>query len=67
MGFITNESGDRMTLRNAASREFTWTKDQIASRETLPISVMPPGLMAGFSVYEFASLLDYLEVLAKKK
>ena len=67
MGFITDESGDRITLRNAAAQEFTWTKDQIASRESLPNSVMPPGLMAGFSVHEFASLLDYLEGLAKKK
>ena len=67
MGFITNESGDRITLRNAASQEFTWTKEQIASRQTLPNSVMPPGLMAGFSIQEFASLLEYLEALAKKK
>jgi hypothetical protein len=28
---------------------------------------MPPGLMAGFTVHEMASLLDYMEALVKKK
>jgi hypothetical protein len=28
--------------------------------------MMPPGLMAGFTIREFASLLDYLESLSKK-
>jgi hypothetical protein len=27
---------------------------------------MPPGLMMNFTVHEMASLLDYLELLAKK-
>ena len=38
----------------------------IAERVKLPISVMPPGLVDGLSVRELASLLDYLEALAKK-
>ncbi len=66
MGFVTNEAGDKVTIRNIAAQEFTFTKTDIAKRDTLPTSIMPPGLMTNFSVFEFASLLDYLEALAKK-
>ena len=66
MGFITLESADNVKLRNVASQEFTFAVKDIKSRQRLPISIMPPGLMTNFSVYEFASLLDYLESLSKK-
>jgi putative heme-binding domain-containing protein len=66
MGFITLESADNVKLRNVASQEFTFAVKNIKSRQKLPISIMPPGLMTNFTVREFASLLDYLESLAKK-
>ncbi len=66
MGFITLESADKVKLRNVASQEFTFAVKNIKSRQKLPISIMPPGLMTNFTVREFASLLDYLESLAKK-
>jgi putative heme-binding domain-containing protein len=66
LGFITLESADSVKLRNVASQEFTFAVKNIKSRQKLPISIMPPGLMANFTVHEFASLLDYLESLAKK-
>jgi putative heme-binding domain-containing protein len=65
MGFVTDESGDRLTVRDITSQEFTFLKAKITSRTTLPNSMMPMGLMGGFSVREFASLLDYLESLSK--
>ena len=67
MGFITNEAGDQVSLRDIAAQEHTVRKDQIANRTTLPNSIMPPGLMSAFSVREMASLLDYLEGLAANK
>jgi len=67
MGFVTNESGDKVTIRNIAAQEFTFAKADIAKRDTLPTSIMPPGLMMNSTVREFASLLDYLESLAKAK
>jgi putative heme-binding domain-containing protein len=67
MGFVTDEAGETVTLRDIASQEHTFAKADIAKRENLPTSMMPPGLMLNFSVYEMASLLDYLEKLAKKK
>ena len=66
MGFITLESADSVKLRNVAAQEFTFAVKNIKSRQKLPISIMPPGLMTNFTVHEFASLLDYLESLAKK-
>jgi len=67
MGFITDEQGEKVTLRDIASQEHTLNKADIAKRETLPTSMMPPGLMGNFSVHEMASLLVYLESLVKKK
>jgi putative membrane-bound dehydrogenase-like protein len=65
MGFITLEGADEVKLRTIAAQEFTFKTADIKGRQKLPISMMPPGLMTNFSVKEFASLLDYLEVLAK--
>ncbi len=66
LGFITLESADNVKLRNVAAQEFTFAVKDIKSRQKLPISIMPPGLMTNFTVREFASLLDFLESLAKK-
>jgi putative heme-binding domain-containing protein len=67
MGFVTDEQGEQVTLRDIASQEHTFKKADIAKRETLPASMMPPGLMGNFTVHEMASLLDYLASLVKKK
>jgi putative heme-binding domain-containing protein len=66
LGFITLESADNVKLRNTTSQEFTFAVKDISERQRLPISVMPPGLVDKLTVREFASLLDYLEALAKK-
>ncbi|MFZ4767027.1 MAG: c-type cytochrome, partial [Roseimicrobium sp.] len=66
MGFITLESADSVKVRTITAQEFTFATKDIAKRDKLPISMMPPGLVNTFTVYEFASLLDYLESLAKK-
>jgi putative membrane-bound dehydrogenase-like protein len=66
MGFITLEGANEVKLRNIAAQEFTFKTADIKERQKLPMSMMPPGLMMNFTVKEFASLLDYLESLAKK-
>lgn len=66
-GFVTDESGDSVTIRDISSKEHSFKKSEIKTRSTIPTSLMPPGLMSSFSVHEMASLLDYLEALAKKK
>ena len=66
MGFITLEGASEIKMRNIAEQEFTYKTIDIAKRDKLPTSMMPPMLMANFTVKEFASLLDYLESLVKK-
>jgi len=66
LGFITLESADNVKLRNVAAQEFTFAVKDIKERQKLPISIMPPGLANNLTLREFASLLDYLEALAKK-
>ena len=66
MGFVTFESADKVTLRDITGKETSFNPKDIASREKPPISMMPPGLATGLTVREFASLLDFLEDLAKK-
>lgn len=66
MGFVTFESADQVKARNIAAQEFTWKTSDIAKRDKLPNSLMPPGLVSNLTVREFASLLDYLESLSKK-
>ncbi len=66
MVFITLESAAEVKGRNIAGQEFTWATGDIAKREKLPGSMMPPGLANSMTTFEFASLLDYLESLSKK-
>ncbi len=67
MGFVVREGADKITVRNAAGQESTYDVKDIVKRETLPTSIMPPGLVNSLTVREFASLLDYLEALAAHK
>ena len=66
MGFVTFESPELVKIRNIAAQEFELRPADIAKRDKLPNSLMPPGLVSGLTVREFASLLDYLEELAVK-
>jgi len=66
MGFVTFESADKVTIRGITGEETSIATADITTREKPPMSMMPPGLAAGLTVREFASLLDYLEDLSKK-
>jgi len=66
-GFVTLEAADTVTIRNVASQEIAIPVKDIVKREKLERSMMPEGLAANLTVVEFASLLDYLEALAKKQ
>jgi putative heme-binding domain-containing protein len=68
IGFVTFEGDDKLVLRNIASHEVSITTADIAKREkSETVSLMPPGLVNSLSVQDFASLLDYLESLAKEQ
>ncbi|MEO5711917.1 MAG: c-type cytochrome [Luteolibacter sp.] len=66
MGFVTLESPDVVKIRTIAAQEFVLKTGDIAKRDKLPTSLMPPGLVGNLTTREFASLLDYLESLSKK-
>ena len=66
MGFITLESAEKVVIRNLVGQEIAIKPSDITSRIQLPQSMMPPGLVDQLTVFEFASMLDYLEGLAKK-
>jgi putative membrane-bound dehydrogenase-like protein len=67
MGFVVSESATEVTIRNQTGAEQKIPVADIAGREKLPTSLMPPGLMNQMTVKDFASLLDYLEKLAKEQ
>ncbi len=64
MGFVTDEAGETVTIRDITSKKSTFNKSDITSRDTLPNSLMPAGLMSSFTVHETASLLHYITGLA---
>ncbi len=66
LGFVTTEAADKVVIRNVAAQEITLATADIKKRDKLPTSLMPPGLMLNFTAKDFASLLDYLQSLAKK-
>ena len=66
MGFVTEETPDKLVMRDMASNEHILIKSEVANRSTLPNSMMPAGLMHAFSIKEFASMLDYIVGLSQK-
>jgi putative membrane-bound dehydrogenase-like protein len=64
-GFVVQEAADAVTIRTIAAAEQKIPLGEIVKREKQERSLMPEGLVAGLTVREFASILDYLEALAK--
>lgn len=67
MGFVVQESATEVTIRNQAGVEQKIAAADIQDRQKLPNSLMPPGLANQLTVKDLASLLDYLELLAKEQ
>lgn len=65
-GFVTSERSEQVTLRDQNGKETTIAKEDIDLRKTTEISVMPTGVLDDVTLYEFASLLDYLESLSQE-
>ena len=64
-GFVTQEAADKVTIRDATGQEIVIPKAEIEEREKITISVMPEGLVKDLTLVDLASLIDYLEWLAK--
>jgi putative heme-binding domain-containing protein len=60
MGFVSEESADKVVMRNIAGEVFTIKTGDIKSRKELETSMMPTGLANSLSYEEFASLITFL-------
>lgn len=66
-GFVTREGGDSVDIRNIASQTMTVEKADIAERGHRETSMMPEGLLNGFTPQDLANLLAWLESLKNGK
>jgi putative heme-binding domain-containing protein len=59
-GFVTDESADRIMLRDIAGKVHAINTKDLQSRKELPASMMPAGLANALSYEEFGSLITWL-------
>lgn len=60
MGFVTDESAQRIMMRDITGTVFTVKTADILSRKEMKTSMMPTGLANALSYDEFASLVTFL-------
>lgn len=60
MGFILGKEGKAQAYVGPDGKPFSILKEDVLSREELPISLMPPGLLNPLSAEEIRDLLGYL-------
>ena len=59
-GFVSEESADKIVMRNIAGQVFTINTADVISRQELETSMMPMGLANALSYEEFAALVTFL-------
>jgi putative heme-binding domain-containing protein len=59
-GFISDQAGDTLALRDAAGQTHTLSKDRITKQTPHPASLMPEGLLAGLADEELRDFLAYI-------
>lgn len=62
-GSLRSETGDALTIADAAGQSRSVKKADVKKKTDLHTSLMPPGLTQGLKPEEFADLLAYLESL----
>ncbi|MGV3599974.1 MAG: DUF7133 domain-containing protein [Dyadobacter fermentans] len=60
MGFVSEESAEKLVIRDIAGQVNTLKVADITSRKEMETSMMPPGLANELSYEEFASLITFL-------
>ena len=63
MGFVVKRDADQLTLKIATGQSVPLRVSEVKSEQTLPVSLMPEGLLASFTAQEAADLLEYLAAL----
>lgn len=62
-GFILNRGEGRLTLKIATGQALPLSERTISTEQALPTSLMPEGLLQGFTAQEAADLVEYLSSL----
>jgi len=60
MGFVTEESADKLVMRDITGQVTTIKVKDIVSRQEMETSMMPSGLANALSYEELASLITFL-------
>ena len=64
-GYVTEESAEKVVLRDQEGKEFIFSKGEIDSRKESKLSSMPDNLLEKNTLYDLASLISYLEYLSQ--
>lgn len=64
-GFLASQDASGIVLRDATGNTTAITRDKIAKQESVPVSLMPPGLTATLRRDEFVDLVRFLSELGK--
>ncbi|CCH00275.1 heme-binding protein [Fibrella aestuarina BUZ 2] len=59
-GFVTEESANRIVMRDITGKVYTLKASEVVSRKEMENSMMPTGLANSLSYEEFASLITFL-------
>ena len=62
-GFIVKREGESIMLKTATGQTAPFKKSDVKSEQVLPVSLMPEGLLQGFTAQEAADLVGYLSAL----
>ncbi len=65
-GLIVSETAEAISIKDASGLIRKVAKSDVASRQTLKLSVMPAGLQMTMSAQELVDLVEYLSSLKKK-
>jgi len=65
MGYLAADGASEVVIRNVAGIEEAIPKNQIQAHESVPGSLMPPGLTASLDRSEFVNLVGYLSKLGQ--
>lgn len=60
MGFVTEESAEKIVIRNIVGQAYTLPVGDVVERKEMENSMMPEGLANALSYEEFASLITFL-------
>jgi putative heme-binding domain-containing protein len=65
-GLIVSETGDSLSIKDASGLIRKIAKNDLKSRQTLKLSIMPAGLQMTMTTQELVDLVEYLASLKKK-